>query len=175
MEPDTSGHARVADARDRTVGTLVHRLFQFPDCAGSADEAAHARALLRPEERSALEDVDATVAAALEAWRTMRRRDDVVALLASGRCLYEVPFSMRLPEDPARVGASAAGNDAAAGTTILRGTIDCLVVGDDGSVVVVELKTGRPRAAHQRQLDLYVEAARALFPAAAVSGRLLTL
>jgi hypothetical protein len=36
--------------------------------------------------------------------------------------------------------------------------------------VVLEFKTGRHRAAHDRQLALYVEAARRLFPGAAVAG-----
>ena len=56
---------------------------------------------------------------------------------------------------------------------ILRGTIDCLIRRENGSVVVVEFKSGVPRAFHQSQLDLYVEAARRLFPAALVEGRLL--
>ena len=55
---------------------------------------------------------------------------------------------------------------------MLRGTIDCLVRADDGSVTVVEFKTGRPRASHQSQLDIYVEAVRALVPDASVTGRL---
>jgi hypothetical protein len=42
--------------------------------------------------------------------------------------------------------------------------------------VVVEFKTGRPRPIHQRQLDLYVDAARRLHPGApAVLGTLLYL
>jgi RecB family endonuclease NucS len=56
---------------------------------------------------------------------------------------------------------------------VLRGTIDCLVQREDGSVVVVEFKSGQPAALHRRQLDLYVEAARALFPGAAIEGRLI--
>jgi ATP-dependent helicase/nuclease subunit A len=156
---------RIADARDLTIGTLVHRLFQFEDpLSGPAHdniEPAHARALLRPEERALLEDVDMTVAAALDTWRCMRSREDVVALLSSGRRLNEVPFSLRVPPS------------AAVGPFILRGTIDCLIQRDDGSVVVVEFKSGRPRPTHQQQLDLYVEAARGLFPGMAVEGRLI--
>jgi len=40
------------------------------------------------------------------------------------------------------------------------------------SVLVVEIKTGASREIHQRQLDVYVAAARALFPGATVEGRL---
>jgi hypothetical protein len=37
---------------------------------------------------------------------------------------------------------------------------------------ILEFKTGRPSPSHQRQLDLYVEAVKALFPGAPVVGRL---
>jgi len=89
----------------------------------------------------------------------MRGREDVAALLASGRILHEAPFSMMTTRDGSPL--------------VLRGAIDCLVQKDDGSIVVLEFKTGRPRPSHQRQLDLYVEAARALFPGAAVEGRVI--
>jgi len=56
---------------------------------------------------------------------------------------------------------------------VVRGSIDWLVVRPDGAVVVVELKTGRPHDWHRAQLEVYVEAARALFPGAAVEGRML--
>jgi ATP-dependent exoDNAse (exonuclease V) beta subunit len=78
-----------------------------------------------------------------------------VALLGSGRCSYEVPFSWR------------------AGDVILRGTIDCLVEGDDGSITVIEFKTGAVRETHERQLDIYLRAARALYPQTRVEGALI--
>jgi ATP-dependent exoDNAse (exonuclease V) beta subunit len=146
-----------------TAGILIHRLFQSAEILeGRAEDAqfAYARGLLQPEERAALEDIDidATVTAALVAWRTMRARADIAGLLASGRRLHEVPFSMRTVK---------------AGTpVVLRGAIDCLIQKDDGSIVVVEFKTGRRRSSHQHQLDVYVEAARAMFPGASVEGRL---
>ena len=43
----------------------------------------------------------------------------------------------------------------------------------DGRLVVLELKTGVRRAAHQRQLEIYVAAAEALHPGAAVEGRVI--
>jgi RecB family endonuclease NucS len=58
----------------------------------------------------------------------------------------------------------------------VRGTIDCLILNqtDGGAkVVAVEFKTGRKRAEHQQQLDVYVAAARELFPGADVSGVLI--
>ena len=71
---------RAAGIRDLTAGTLVHRLFQFgivPGGVPDAGEEAYALTLLKPEERATLEDVDATVAAAVAAWRAMHGREDV--------------------------------------------------------------------------------------------------
>ncbi len=127
--------------------------------------------------------MDATVAAAVDAWRSLRARSDVAELLASGRRLHEVPFSLLVPASPLSnapppsPAAEAGSRDGVrtAESLILRGTIDCLIRKEDGSIVVVEFKTGRPRAAHRPQLDLYVEAARSLFPGATVEGRLINV
>jgi hypothetical protein len=59
------------------------------------------------------------------------------------------------------------------GGRIIRGTIDCVVQKDDGSLLVVELKTGRRREADERQLELYVRAVSALGGGGSVSGLLL--
>ena len=144
------------------VGILVHRLLQhgsIDDTASLADDEALARSLVRPDERTSVADVDACVRAAATVWRRLRSRAEVRGLLTAGPCLHEVPFSL-LRSRPS-------------GPTILRGTIDCLVRRPDGSVAVVEFKTGQRRPAHQRQLDIYVEAARALFPDVPVEGLLL--
>jgi ATP-dependent exoDNAse (exonuclease V) beta subunit len=169
VEPDAIGPSEVVTARDPIVGTLVHRLFQRLDGSmGSVEEPdfADARALLAPAERALIVDVDGTVQAAVDLWRQIRLREDVASLMASGRRFYEVPFSMRLPP-------AATVGDSGPDVVVLRGTIDCLVVGPDGTVVVVEFKTGRPRVSHQQQLDIYVDAARLLFPGASVSGQLI--
>jgi ATP-dependent exoDNAse (exonuclease V) beta subunit len=146
--------------RSSTIeGTLIHRLFRHAaafEVLPTEPAAVLARRLLDAEELAAVPDVDALVHAALEAWRRLRTRADVAGLLASGRALFEVPFSLR------REGAD---------DVILRGAIDCLIVRPDG-VTVVEFKTGTRRAAHQRQLDVYLEAARLLFPTP-VEGRLI--
>ena len=104
-------------------------------------------------------DVDAVAGAALEAWRSMRTRADVAEILTSGRRTHEMPFSYRV--------------SGPAGPVVLRGTIDCLVERDDRSVVVFELKTGARHPTHQQQLNVYIEAARALFPGARVEGVLI--
>ncbi len=156
-----SDDSRPGRTRDVTAGILVHRLFQWAEVLAGCDadaELAYARGLLQPEERAVIEDVDATVETAVAAWRTMRARPDVAALLANGRRFHEVPFSMRMVRDGASV--------------VLRGTIDCVIHKDDGSIAVVEFKTGRRRPFHQQQLDLYVDAVLALFPGTPVEGRL---
>ena len=145
-----------------TAGILVHRLFESGRVAERLDAdalGAHARDLLRPEERAAIDNVDAVVSAAIAAWQAIRARPDVAELFSSGECSYEVPFSMRHGEGT--------------GTVVLRGTIDCLVRRNDGSVAVLEFKTGNRRTSHQEQLALYVEAARTLFPGAPVVGHLI--
>ena len=140
------------------VGSLVHRLFEARVRAGD-DVLAAARAALRDEERAVLDDADGVLAAAAAIWTSMTARDDVAALLAAPTVHAEVPFSLRL--------------DAADGEFVVRGTIDCVAIGADGGVTVVEFKTGGAHPSHQLQLDLYVEAARALFPGSDVSGRLI--
>jgi ATP-dependent helicase/nuclease subunit A len=145
---------------ERTAGILVHRLFEAPLLPDASEQAhlSYARRLLRPEERAALEDADSTVRHAVATWRALQQRADVGDLLSAGRRQPEVPFSMQTVRD---------------GTVlVLRGTIDCLIHRDDGSIVVVEIKTGRRRPSHQQQLDAYVAAVRALFPGAGVEGRL---
>ncbi|MBA2302264.1 MAG: UvrD-helicase domain-containing protein [Acidobacteria bacterium] len=142
------------------TGILVHRLFQAASRRTiGADDRAAAKALITPEERAVTADLERVLDVALETWDRVRGRDDVTALMASADVLAEVPFSMRVRDDGREV--------------ILRGTIDCLAVRPDGSVSVLEFKTGGRRDAHARQLDLYVRAARELFPGRTVEGRLI--
>ncbi len=157
-EPHPNGEGR---RRNVTAGILVHRLFQWCTDAGRADEPAdleRARALLSASERASIDQVDDLVADAVSAWRRLRSRKDVVNLLAGNRLVHEVPFSMSIRRNGECV--------------VLRGVIDCLVQKNDGSILVVEFKTGRPRPSHQRQLDLYVDAAMTIYPGARIDGRL---
>jgi hypothetical protein len=48
--------------------------------------------------------------------------------------------------------------------------MDCLVV-DGEAVLVLEFKTGGPRGQHSAQLEAYLDAARAAYPAHRVEGR----
>ena len=157
------GPRRIAEGRKSyvTAGILIHRLLQSGDVVGKADqraELAFARGLLTASERAAIEDLDSVVADAVVAWRALRSRKDIAALMAGERLLHEVPFSMAVRQDGQSV--------------VLRGVIDCLVQRNDGSILVVEFKTGRPLPSHQRQLDLYVEAATAIYPGSRIEGRL---
>ena len=146
---------------DVTAGILVHRLVELRGLAVIADDEAelpYARGLLRPEERAGLENIDATVRTAVASWRGLQNQPEVGRLLAAGRRHHEVPFSLRTELN----GAPA----------VLRGSIDCLVQQENGAIVLLEFKTGKRRPVHQRQLDVYLEAARRLFPEAVVEGRL---
>ena len=163
---DQAGPASAAspfgrDEDDALVGTLVHRLVQFAaelaEPADSDDVANLAARLMRPEERATAVDAAASVARAIAAWSALRAQPGLAELLASGERMHEVPFSCVAPESPARV---------------LRGTIDCLVRRPDGSIAVIEFKTGAPSKAHQAQLDIYLQAARAMFPDSPVTGRI---
>ena len=81
-------------------------------------------------------------------------RDDVRAVYAGGERLHEVRFTMRHEG------------------VVLRGTIDCLVRRPDGSLTVLEFKTGRPRPEHQEQVDLYRRAAERIFPGVRIDSLL---
>jgi RecB family exonuclease len=68
--------------------------------------------------------------------------------------LREVPFSLRRPDG-----------------TIVRGAIDAVAEHPDGSIEVIEFKTGQRREDHRDQLAVYIEAARVFFPDRVISGR----
>jgi ATP-dependent exoDNAse (exonuclease V) beta subunit len=147
------------DAGATLAGRLVHRLLQFHGHSNEveADDLVQiARALVRPEELSSVEDLSGTLAEAVRMYKAIRSQNEF-SVLASDECLFEVPFSFR--------GAGA--------STILRGTIDCLTKHPDGRMTVFEFKTGRPTADHRAQLDIYLAAVRTLFPGVPVEGRLI--
>lgn len=158
-EDRPAGRGRGADAdrhRDRLAGTLVHRAMQYggpqPDSATTDRRGAvidRLRRLTRMEELVDIPDTDAFFAAVAADHERLSRRADVQAWLGEGEAFYEVPFSFASVDDP---------------ETVIRGSIDCLIVGADGAMRVLEFKTGRPRPEHARQLETYVAAVRARFP-----------
>jgi ATP-dependent helicase/nuclease subunit A len=152
---DWRERAARSDGHERLVGTLVHRLFQRQPSADLdlAPLTAEARRLCQPQELVNVPSPDELAADAAALYARFRDRDDVRAVFAAGECWHEVPFSYVPPDEP---------------DAVVRGVIDCLVIGAGGEVTVVELKTGRPRPEHERQAALY---ARAM---AAVLGRMPT-
>jgi len=163
VEPDwerPAGHGRKGHAPlDRVGGTLVHRLFQlrWDGTPTVAEVAEHLARVTRPEELVDVPDRDRFFEDVAAAFLHLAWRPDVQVRLASGRAHYEVPFSFVSPQHP---------------EVIVRGSIDCLVVRPDGSLEVLEFKTGAPRPEHTQQLDLYLMAARNAFPGATITGEL---
>ncbi|HZA35975.1 MAG TPA: UvrD-helicase domain-containing protein [Vicinamibacterales bacterium] len=132
----------------RLVGTLVHRLFEQHGLPAAADRDQLADLLLslvHPRERADVADMDGVIREAAARIDAISRRPVVTGLFLSGERLHEVPFAFRRHGE------------------LVHGTIDTLVRGK-GVVTVVEVKTGRRAPAHEHQLALYIEAARALFP-----------
>ncbi|MEI6666590.1 MAG: UvrD-helicase domain-containing protein [Acidobacteriota bacterium] len=159
VSPDAARDPAGGGARDRdrlVAGRIVHKLFQFgvrtDDVRALTERAA---ALLDQQDRLHAEHADAAVAQAVERYRRMRSQPDLATILERATCEYEVPVSLVSDAAPGR---------------ILRGVIDCLARTPEGEVVVVDFKTGSRRDTDQRQLDLYVGAARTLCPGAAVRG-----
>jgi ATP-dependent exoDNAse (exonuclease V) beta subunit len=159
-----------ATAGDPQVGVLVHRLFQFCPSRPETREELRARAAGLVEASDVGIDgagLDRIRERATHLYEDLRSRPAVAEALETGRPMFEVPFSVALS-----AGASL-GPYAASGDTVIRGNIDWLVRRADGSVLVLELKTGAPRASHQAQLQVYVAAVRQLFPLHHVDGILL--
>jgi ATP-dependent helicase/nuclease subunit A len=147
---------------ERLVGTLVHRLFerdadtQLPDHALSALTLT----LVRREEAVDVPDLPGFIDEAVRVYRALRSQGDVSAWLEHATPHYEVPFSY---VDPARP------------DEIVRGTLDCVLVGPDGVPVVLEFKTGARRAEHQAQAAIYEQAARAVLGVETARVRLVYL
>jgi ATP-dependent helicase/nuclease subunit A len=155
------------------AGTLVHRLFQqrayLPnDEDGAAKVRERARVLARAEELVGVEDPDLLFEEVSRAYLAIRRRPDLDRMLQEGDCLPEVPFSFKILAGES--GATGGRVDPSSRELIVRGAIDCLVMMPDGRLTVVDFKTGVRREQDQRQLDLYVEAVRALYPGRDVTG-----
>jgi ATP-dependent exoDNAse (exonuclease V) beta subunit len=145
-----------ADVADRTaardIGALVHRAV-----AAGALRASPERRVTLVERVAATHEptTRGQVAAALAA---VGRLPEILALMSEEDVQHEVPLSWRADD----------------GTTV-RAVVDALVHHADGSVTVVELKTGTPRDSDARQLQLYVEAVERLVPGTPVRGRIVRL
>jgi ATP-dependent helicase/nuclease subunit A len=160
-------HVRI-DKRSRSLtGTLVHRLFErhgqtlaaVPAALGGTidDITAELERLVRDPELIEAENIEQLLSQARASYLALCAQPVLANMLQSGEPLFEVPFSVR----------------AVNARTILRGTFDCLVRRRDGGITILELKTGKRLPEHQQQLDIYLTAARALFPGTAVEGKLM--
>ena len=142
------------------TGTLVHRLFErFGTSLSRESEKAIVDELVRlihDEEAAEAGDVDEMLGRARRAYLALCGERTLVQALEAGDALFEVPFSVR----------------AASTQTILRGTFDCLIQRRDGGITVLEMKTGKPTHEHEQQLQIYLTAARAMFPGTPVEGKL---
>jgi len=150
-----SNHA--GETSDRLVGRLVHRLIErlgLRSTEGEADLAMVAERLIRPDERPDVTDVEGLLSSVVETYRLLGTHEDLDGLLEGAEALHEVPFTLSTDQG------------------FVRGTLDCLLCEPDGRLVVLELKTGRPRPEHQAQAELYERAVRALAPDAPVEVRL---
>ncbi|HTM32429.1 MAG TPA: UvrD-helicase domain-containing protein [Vicinamibacterales bacterium] len=147
---DASGPVPPLSSRD--LGTFVHALVARAHRRGAMDDsglASLAEQLAAGGSGSVLSDAE-------------RRRCIAIAahLLASvqrkpgGGLVFEAPYSRRLDDG-----------------RIERGVIDCLVF-DGNAIEVLEFKTGAAQAQHSDQLEAYVAAVRAAYPARHVEGRL---
>jgi ATP-dependent helicase/nuclease subunit A len=147
------------EVASRLIGVLVHRALQSGLASTALDHTtrrARFEQLLRPHERAVINDVGALLDRAESAFEALAANQDLAARLASAHArMHEVPFSLRQADG-----------------TIVRGAIDALVEYPDGRMEILEFKAGQPHPEHERQLALYLIAARALFPGVTVEGRL---
>jgi ATP-dependent helicase/nuclease subunit A len=155
-EPSSSPSMRRAPASARHLGTLVHRLlehraFDATNESRRRELAARLSGLIgadRPEQAALVEP-------ALEFIAALRRDERLMARLGRQPAWHEVPLVLR------------------EGTSVWRGAADAVVRPEGlGVAEVFEFKTGRPQAAHEAQLALYVAAIRAILPDAEVTGNL---
>ncbi len=150
--------ARPAVDVELVTGRAVHRLLARAE-AGADDASLRASVVsdLDPDERHAIEDVDAFAGDVVAMVRDVWQDPSLRQVLGSPAARFEVPIVFRHGQ----------GSE----TRLVRGTIDCLVPRAD-DLLVLEFKTGRPQPAHRRQLALYVDAVQAMRPQTPVTGRL---
>ncbi len=151
------GSAPILD-EELVFGRAVHRLLARGGSAeGDADLRRRVIADLDADERLVLGDADALAADVVGLVREVWGDDRLREALASPAARHEVPIVFR--------------HDGPDGVRLVRGTVDCVVPLAD-HVLVLEFKTGRPQPSHRRQLALYVDAVRAMWPGVRVEGEL---
>lgn len=136
----------------RALGALVHRAI----AAGALSVYVERREGLVALQAGA--GGEPLRAAALAAVTRLAERPDVRTLFGAAEVLHEVPVSWQAPD----------------GTT-LRAVVDAVVRRADGSLTLVEFKTGTARNADERQLQAYVDGVRRLLPRTPIDGRIIRL
>ncbi len=135
----------------QAVGRLVHELLRRvpPGRDISPNELLQIAAGLVPT-GTGLDSAAAHAVAgrALDLYWKVTAASEFRELLREGVVEFEVPFTARSKDG------------------LVRGVIDCLVRRRDGSVVVLEFKTGLHRPRHDRQLEVYVRALAGAVPGA---------
>jgi ATP-dependent helicase/nuclease subunit A len=132
---------------DLLVGLLVHRLLQRFGVAKEVDDGGIAAAVtecLRREHDTARVDPD-VIRNVSARFRALRDGPELKSHYETGSVFHEVPFSFSMDGQ------------------IIRGAIDCLIRNADGSIRILEFKTGRRRDEHLRQAEIYRRAAEAIF------------
>jgi len=141
------------DPRDAAVGRIVHRMFEYSvpvdDELLTRTEALaiELSGHVPPERRQAAREAAALYRSLLE----QTQLGELLEASKPARICREVSFSLL------RQGQ------------LVRGTIDSLFLFED-RVLVVDYKTGAPRPEHRLQIELYLEAARELFPGLHTEG-----
>jgi ATP-dependent helicase/nuclease subunit A len=158
-DPEMAPPDRTSADEPRLLGTLIHRLFArgLAERDSQTDLLAVARASVSAAELADVADPAALVDRAVAVFVALAGRANVRAVIDGGICHYEVPFSYQPP------GRS---------DVLVRGAVDCLVERPDGRLVVLEFKTGRPRAAHEAQAALYVAALQRALGTKAISAQI---
>jgi ATP-dependent exoDNAse (exonuclease V) beta subunit len=132
------------DPINLAVGATVHRMFEYRvpldesllDVASTLTPDLSRRA---PSERRKVTEK------AADLYERLGRNPELERLTREGEVHREVPFAV------------------VHGDRVVRGVVDSLVL-LPGRVVVIDYKTGRSRPEHRMQMELYLEAARGLFP-----------
>jgi ATP-dependent exoDNAse (exonuclease V) beta subunit len=152
--PERQGGDWGGTGSDLLVGLLVHRLLQRFGMTMMVDDGTLASAvetLLRRERHVEAATEPEVTKETIARFRALREHSELRTEYEAGDVYHEAPFSFF------------------ADGCIVRGAIDCLIRRADGSLRILEFKTGRRRDEHQRQAELYRRAAAAVFPGASVA------
>jgi ATP-dependent helicase/nuclease subunit A len=133
---------------DLLAGLLVHRLLQRFGMTADLEPAVVETMVTELIRASGIDDEERPRISreAISRFHALRRHPHLQRDYETGEVFHEVPFTL-----------SADGQ-------MIRGAIDCLIRRPDGSIRVLEFKTGRRREHDALQAEIYRRAAAAVFP-----------